>query len=100
MTHRTLTDYPSKSRLLRKLPDLSLADKVMALSDSLVKHDQVVTLEQRSEDMLRRYGNSRWIERQLEFAQVYHREIEEKLSQPLNDLLAPLMLPSKPDASL
>lgn len=77
------------------LDQLSVADKVMALSDSLVKHDQVVDLDERYRDLFIRYGKNRWLEEQYRFSKNYQDEVERALGIQVPQLLQPLMKTQK-----
>lgn len=73
------------------LQKLSISDKVMALSDSLVKHDQVVSLDERYRDLYVRYGKSHWLEQQYAFSKGYQNEIESVARTEISKILTPLM---------
>lgn len=61
------------------LGEMILEDKIISLADSLVMEDQEVDLKTRYKEASRRYGNSSWIQRNLEISLRFKEEIEELL---------------------
>lgn len=68
----------------------SLQDSVMSLADSCVMNTTIVPLDERHADLLRRYGDSRWLRRAWELARAHADEIAAALGSPLEEILAPL----------
>lgn len=68
----------------------SLADSIMSFADSCVMNTTIVTLDQRHEDLLRRYGESRWMRRAWELANQHAEDVSAALGSRVEDLLAPL----------
>ncbi|MDA1260555.1 MAG: HD domain-containing protein [Planctomycetota bacterium] len=67
-----------------------LADSIMSLADSCVMNTTIVSLDQRHEDLLKRYGESRWMRRAWELARQHADEVAAALGSRVEDLLAPL----------
>lgn len=68
----------------------SLQDSVVSLADSCVRDTTIVTLDERHEDLLRRYGESRWMRRAWELARRHGEEVTAALGFPFEEILAPL----------
>ena len=72
------------------LPELRLEDRIVALADSVVVHDRVVTVEERSEDLARRYGEGPFVRRNHELSLGLRVDLESRMGRSLDDVLAPL----------
>ncbi len=68
----------------------SLADSIMSLADSCVMNTTIVTPDERHEDLLRRYGDSRWMRRAWELAREHAEDVGAALGSRVEDVLAPL----------
>lgn len=68
----------------------SLADSIMSLADSCVMNTTIVTLDERHDDLLRRYGDSRWMRRAWELARHHAEEVAAALGSRVEGILAPL----------
>ncbi len=71
-------------------PGWKLEDSVLSVADSCVRHDQVVGVDERHHDLLRRYGDSPWLRRAWELAREQARELAALLDRDLDEILAPL----------
>ena len=71
-------------------PELKPEDRVVALADSVVAHDRIVTVEERTADLVRRYGDGPFVRRNHELALALQREVEERMGAALEEVLAPL----------
>jgi uncharacterized protein len=67
-----------------------LQDSVVSLADSCVSNTTIVSLEERHADLMRRYGDSLWMQRAADLALQHAAEISAALGSPVEDLLAPL----------
>lgn len=67
-----------------------LADSIVSLADSCVMNTTIVTLDERHEDLLRRYGESRWMRRAWELARQHADEVGAALGSRVEEVLAPL----------
>lgn len=67
-------------------PEMDLADKVVALADSLVAHDTLVTIEERYREAKERYGNSSWLTTNEATTREYLDEIEGLLGESVYEL--------------
>jgi uncharacterized protein len=71
-------------------PDLTLEDRVVALADSVVAHDRIVTVEERTADLVRRYGDTSFVRRNHELALGLRRDLEERMGESLERVLGGL----------
>lgn len=80
------------ARVLGELrpPEWTLADSVVSLADSCVRHATIVPYPERHAELLRRYGESRWLRRAWELAEAHARQVEAALDSPLAAALEPL----------
>ena len=69
------------------LDTMTLSEKIISVADSLVRHDQLVPLDERYRDARERYGASRWIGDNERLTRLFIQEIEAHLGSPLYDLL-------------
>jgi len=67
-------------------PEMDLVDKVVALADSLVAHDTIVTIEERYREAKERYGNSKWLTTNEATTKEYLNEIEGLLAASVYEL--------------
>lgn len=65
----------------------TLSEKIVALSDSLVQHDRVVTIEERYRDAQDRYGPSRWMADNQRISLALFAELDALAGQGLGRLL-------------
>jgi hypothetical protein len=72
------------------LPELLLGDRVVALADSVVAHDRIVTVEERTADLARRYGDTPFVRRNHELSVALRRDLEDRMGDTLERVLAPL----------
>lgn len=68
----------------------SLQDSVLSLADSCVRDTTIVPLDERHGDLLRRYGDSRWLRRAWELARRHADEVAAGLGCAVEEFLAPL----------
>lgn len=68
----------------------NLADSVLSLADSCVRHTTIVPLEERHRDLLLRYGDTRWMRRAWELAEQQADEIGRALHASVDEVLRPL----------
>ncbi len=71
-------------------PGWTLADSVLSVADSSVRHSTVVGFEERYRDLYQRYGQSAWLERACELTSEHAGEIAGLLGRPVEDVLEPL----------
>jgi len=71
-------------------PSWELADSVLSVADSSVQHTTIVSMTQRHQDLIARYGPSPWLQRAAELAANHAAELEESLGFPIDQLLHPL----------
>lgn len=71
-------------------PGWTLADSVLSVADSSVRHSTVVPFDERHDDLERRYGPSPWIRRARELTAQHATEVAARLGHPLEPVLAPL----------
>jgi hypothetical protein len=69
------------------LESFTLGDKIVALADSLVMGDRVVTIDERYRDASERYGNSGWMEENRRISHELREELEALLGESLYGLL-------------
>lgn len=100
-----LTMSSMRPRFLRRifeeldLPALTIDDHVISVSDFSVAHTAVVTLEDRETDLVKRYGDSRWLRRNAALAREHRALLESAMGRPLTDVvpeIAPLPLTANP----
>ena len=68
-------------------PEMDLVDKLVALADSLVAHDEPVTIEERFREARERYGDSPWLRTNEATTKRYLDEIERLLGTSVYKLL-------------
>ncbi|TAH36567.1 MAG: HD domain-containing protein [Planctomycetota bacterium] len=68
----------------------SIEDSVLSLADSCVRHTTIVTFDERHAELLQRYGDSRWLRRAGELAQLQAEELAAALRASVHEVLAPL----------
>lgn len=73
-----------------------LEDSVLSVADSCVRHDQVVGVDERHGDLIRRYGDSVWLRRAWELARAQAADLEAAVGRPLDEVLAPLRAAGHP----
>ncbi len=71
-------------------PEWSLADSVLSVADSSVRHSTVVDFEDRYLDLYQRYGRSRWLQRAHELTEQHAEAIGARLGYPVERVLEPL----------
>ncbi|MGH7151159.1 MAG: HD domain-containing protein, partial [Planctomycetota bacterium] len=71
-------------------PALTLEDRVVALADSVVAHDRIVTVEERTEDLARRYGDTPFVRRNHELSLGLRRDLEGRMGESLERVLGGL----------
>ncbi len=81
---RTLLDELASSV---DLDCFSLSEKIVALSDSLVQHDRIVTIEERYREAQDRYGPSRWMADNERISLALFAELDALAGQRLGSLL-------------
>lgn len=67
-----------------------LLDSVLSFADSSVQHTTIVPINERHQDLLDRYGDSRWLRRAAELGEQHGAEIAAALGFPVERLLTPL----------
>ncbi len=65
------------------LESITLSEKIIALSDSLVMHDRIVTIETRYREALNRYGDSSWMRENREISLRFLGELNALLDRPV-----------------
>ncbi len=65
----------------------TLSEKIVALSDSLVQHDRVVTIEERYREARDRYGQSRWMADNEQISLALFAEVDALSGRGLERLL-------------
>jgi|GEM_PF-128945 len=70
-----------------ELDTFTLSEKIIALADSMVKHDRIVTISERYEDIRQRYGSSRWMIESERKSQELCAEVEALTGSPVADLI-------------
>ncbi len=70
--------------------DWDLADSVLSVADSSVRHTTVVSFDDRFADLYDRYGESAWMRRGHELTTAHAAHISEALGRPAEEVLAPL----------
>jgi DNA-binding PucR family transcriptional regulator len=67
-----------------------LYDSVVSAADSSVRHTEIVSIEDRHQDLLNRYGDSVWMRRAAELAHIHATELSDILKSPVAELISPL----------
>ena len=70
-------------------PEWCLADSVLSFADSCVMHTTIVSLTERHEDLLVRYGDSPWMNKARTLAEAHEHEISLALEFPVEKLVSP-----------
>ena len=70
-------------------PEWCLADSVLSFADSCVMHTTIVSLAERHEDLLVRYGDSPWMSQARTLAEAHEHEISLALGFPVENLVSP-----------
>jgi len=70
--------------------DWSLADSIVSIADSSVAHTTIVPINDRHDELIKRYGDSTWMRRAAELAQQHAQHIEQHLDQPVFSVLSDL----------
>ena len=81
---RTFEELPEKK--LWRTCDLSTFEpheRIIALADFMAVRDKLGTIKQRHADLVKRYGESRFLDRNLEIAKGLKREFEERTGKKL-----------------
>lgn len=71
-------------------PEWCLGDSVLSFADSCVMHTTIVSLAERHEDLLVRYGDSPWMNQARTLAEAHENELSLALDFPVEDLVSPL----------
>jgi len=71
-------------------PAWTLLDSALSVADSSVQHSTIVPLQERHQDLYRRYGDSPWLRRAAELAAQQAEELGAALGCPVDALLQPL----------
>jgi hypothetical protein len=78
------------------LPALGVEDHVVSVSDFSVAHTTVVSLEEREADLVKRYGDSRWLRRNAAVAREHRAMLETAMGRPLTEVVPELAAPRPP----
>lgn len=83
------------------LPALGVEDHVVSVADFSVAHTTVVSLEERESDLVKRYGDSRWLRRNAAVAREHRALLESAMGRPLTEVVPDLggSSPSSPPKS-
>lgn len=71
-------------------PPWTLLDSALSVADSSVQHTTIVPLRQRHEDLYTRYGDSPWLRRAAELAELQAEQLSAALGCSLDAYLDPL----------
>jgi bis(5'-nucleosidyl)-tetraphosphatase len=69
------------------LDAFSLSEKIVALADSLVQHDRIVTIEERYREAMERYGESSWMKDNRRISLALLAEVDGILCLPVYHIL-------------
>lgn len=67
-----------------------ISDAIISFADSSVCHTSIVSIKERHQDLIKRYGDSAWLRRAAELAQIHADEISAIIKSPVSNLIEPL----------